>query len=198
MKRGYSFTVALIIVLLVAIMIALIFRKMVQQKVKAASINKNVQAFLAMIRVCEGTGGPDGYRTVFGYEKVLQDLSDHPAITGEWKGKRLSDQMCRNAGLGPGCKSTAAGAYQFIQPTWITMKIMLDLPDFSPESQDLAAIGMLRQVGALDLIVKGDFTAAVNKASGTWASLPGNMAKQPQKSLAQVTAFYKNAGGTIA
>ena len=163
-----------------------------------SSVNDNVKAFLFMLRQCEGTAGANGYRTVYDYEKVLQNLSDHPYYTGEWKGKRLSDSMCRNAGLKPPCYSTAAGAYQFLKGTWKALQQKLKLTDFSERSQDLAAIEKLRELGALDYILSGDLETAIDKASGTWASLPGNKAKQPQKTLAQATSYYKNAGGKLA
>ena len=66
----------------------------------------NEAAFLAMIRQSEGAD----YTTCYGYSHTISDMSDHPAVTGEWNGMGLSDTMCANAGFSPGCKSTAAGA----------------------------------------------------------------------------------------
>jgi muramidase (phage lysozyme) len=154
----------------------------------------NVQAFLKLIRTCEGTdktGNP--YAVVYGYEFTITDFSDHPAALG-WKGGKLPDGMCRAAGLSAGCVSTAAGAYQFIKPTWRSM----GQPDFTPESQDAACIKLLTRLGALSDIQSGDITAATAKCARTWASLPGNSYKQGAKSIEQVAAIFQAAGGTIA
>lgn len=160
---------------------------------------RNVAAFLAAIRYAEGTDRrPDPYRVVFGYSVTLKDLSDHPANTGEWKGQKLPDATCRGAGLKPGCVSTAAGAYQIIRPTWNAVKSKLGLKDFSPASQDKAAIELIRQRGALDLVKSGRFAEAVNKVRKEWASLPGAGYNQPERSLAQLTTIYKNNGGQTA
>lgn len=158
----------------------------------------NVRAFLLVIRQAEGTAGASGYNTVFG-GGLISDLSDHPAITGEWKGARLSDSMCINAGFRPGCKSTAAGAYQFTKGTWVEMKLRISgLNSFSPENQDKAATHKINLLGALEDVKRGNFETAVQKCSGTWASLPGNNYKQNAKNIATLKNWYVKNGGQIA
>jgi lysozyme len=165
-----------------------------------ATAARNVSAFLAMIRRAEGTdaGGRDPYRVCYGYRHTIGNMSEHPAITGEWRGERLSDAMCANAGFGPGCVSTAAGAYQIIRPTWARLRDRLRLPDFGRQSQDLAAVELVRSRGAMADVQAGRFADAVHKCRQEWASLPGNYAKQGQRSLSQLLAWYTNEGGTTA
>lgn len=147
----------------------------------------NLSAFLYMIRSTEHVYPRDvvndaAYSIFYGGSK-FQSFRDHPVITGEKKGIKLSDAMCRAAGLKPGCVSTAAGAYQFIKPTWVRLRDRLNLPDFSPASQDLAAIALLDEIGATSLILDGDIESAIYKASRVWASLPGSTAQQNPKAL---------------
>ena len=159
----------------------------------------NIGGFLAMIRQAEGTAAAgDPYRVCFGYGWTVQDMSDHPAITGEWRGQRLSDAMCANAGFGPGCVSTAAGAYQIIKPTWVRLRDTLGLPDFGPYSQDSAAIELIRRRGALEDVKAGRIEQAIGKCRNEWASLPGNFAKQGQRSMGTLLGWYENNGGTFA
>jgi len=159
---------------------------------------QNIAAFLWMIRKCEGTSGADGYSVCFGYKHTIQDFSDHPANTGEWKGEKLSDTMCRNAGFSPGCVSTAAGAYQITKSTWNYLRIKHSgLPDFSAESQDKAASFLIYDKGALDLVKQGKITEAINKCSSVWASLPGSTYKQPTAALESALAYYEQGGGIL-
>lgn len=159
----------------------------------------NIRAFLTMLQQAEGTAGRgDPYRVCYGYRHTLRDLSDHPAETGEWRGERLSDAMCANAGLGPGCVSTAAGAYQIIRGTWRSLRSALGLGDFSPASQDAAAIELIRRRGALEDVKAGRVVDAISKCRNEWASLPGNYAKQGQRGLQTLVAWYQNNGGYTA
>ncbi|NDG04091.1 MAG: lysozyme, partial [Alphaproteobacteria bacterium] len=96
-------------------------------------------------------------------------------------------------GLNPPCFTTAAGGYQFIRPTWQRLRDRLGLEDFSPASQDAAAVELLREVGALDLIEQGDIEGAMKKASKAWASLPGSLAQQNPR--APQFAFARFAEG---
>lgn len=158
-----------------------------------------IAAMLATISKSEGTAGQgDPYRTCFGYKHTIASFVDHPAITGEWRGEPLSDAMCAGAGLGPGCVSTAAGKYQIIKPTWLKLKAKLGLADFSPESQDAAAVELLRQRGALPFLEGGDFAGAVNAARREWASLKGAGYGQGERSIEWLTARFTEAGGVLA
>lgn len=159
--------------------------------------NSNIQAFLRVIRYAEGTDRETGYRTLFG-GKLFSNMKDHPYLTGEWKGAKLSDAHCRGAGLKPGCITTAAGAYQFTKTTWKTVKEKLGLNDFTPESQDLAAIELIREKGAVPDVIAGKFDDAVKKVKKVWASMPGAGYNQPEKDLQALRNIYKNAGGSFA
>jgi len=164
-----------------------------------AQASRNLGAFLRMLRQSEGTSNAaDPYRVCYGYGHTISDLSDHPAVTGEWHGKPLSDAMCRNAGFGPGCVSSAAGAYQIIRGTWLSLRDALGLEDFGPLSQDLAAIELVRRRGALADAQGGRLEAAVRKCRNEWASLPGNGAGQGQRSIQQLAQWYSGAGGGLA
>ena len=161
--------------------------------------SQNIAAFLGVIRQAEGTANAaDPYRVCFGYGYTIQNLAQHPAVSGEWRGERLADDMCRNAGFGPGCVSTAAGAYQIIKPTWLAVSRALVLGDFSPGSQDAACIELVRRRGALEDVKAGRIEAAVSKCRNEWASLPGNNAKQGQRSIGQLVAWYQQNGGYTA
>jgi lysozyme len=159
----------------------------------------NVAAFLRTLQQAEGTANAsDPYRVCFGYVHTVNSFADHPVVTGEWAGKMLPDSMCANAGFSAGCKSTAAGAYQIIRGTWNSLKSSLNLPDFSPQSQDLAAIELIRQRGALEDVKAGRITTAMHKVRSVWASLPGNYAQQGQRSQEQIVAWYQQQGGALA
>lgn len=188
--------ITLVVLLLVAVVTALLLRQWLNSVVMEDLQHPNVQAFLRTLRFAEGTSGPDGYNTVYGGGKIT-NLTDHPYYTGEWKGKTLPDSYCIAAGYSPGCKSTAAGAYQFTRPTWSRLKIMLNLPDFSPNSQDMAAVQLLREKKALDKIKAGDFAGAVAAVAKVWASLPGAPYGQPTKTLAQLQSVYESNGGNL-
>ena len=162
-------------------------------------MSPNLAAFLSTISHGEGTDqAADSYRVVYGFTHTIVSFADHPAATGEWPGEILTDQQCRNAGVPPGCKSTAAGRYQINLPTWKTCKAALGLKDFTPDSQDRAAAWLIQRDGALDMVNGGQFADAIIKCRETWASLPGNSAGQPQRTLASLTSFYADSGGAFA
>jgi muramidase (phage lysozyme) len=66
------------------------------------------------------------------------------------------------AGLGKNqYTSTAAGAFQFLSRTWDECAKALGLTDFSPASQDLAAVFLIDRRKALDDVLAGRFDEAV-------------------------------------
>ena len=147
-------------------------------------MSANLRAFLALIRWAEGTGGPDGYRTLVG-GKLFDSFDDHPR---KIQTIRFGQQEIH---------STAAGAYQFLTATWDRCAKALDLPDFSPECQDRAAIYLIEQRKALPDIEQGRLREALERCSWEWASLPPSRYNQPVKSLAACEAIFERAGGTI-
>lgn len=151
----------------------------------------NVRALLRVIRKHESG---DNYGAVYSYAFQITDFSDHPANMG-WRGVTLPDHFCAGAGLSPGCVSTAAGAYQFIRPTWNRLRDRLALADFSPESQDAAAYAYLDELGAIEAVKRGDVQEAFRLASRAWASMPYSTSGQPKQNLETVIAEFEDFGG---
>jgi len=145
--------------------------------------NHNVQSFLALIRHTEGAG----YTTLFG-GGIVENTEDHPriAITRTLGGKPIT--------------STAAGAYQFLSRTWDECVKALGLPDFTPASQDQAALYLIERRRALPAVLEGDWETAIERCNREWASLPGSPYGQPTKSMAKCLAFLDNlkGGGAVA
>lgn len=167
----------------------------VQQAITNPNTASQTDAFLTMIAKAEGTDrATDPYRVCYGYAHEIQSFADHPAITGEWRGESI-------ASLGPqyvGKISTAAGRYQIIRPTWRVCKAALGLTDFSPRSQDLAALYLVKKRGALPDVESGDVVTAIAKCRNEWASLPGGDSGQPQRKLQALLQTFSEAGGYLA
>jgi muramidase (phage lysozyme) len=140
--------------------------------------NRNVRALLQVIRAGEGTSDANGYRRIFGGQ-LFESFADHPRVTVK----------------SSGYTSTAAGAYQFIVSSWDETKRIMNLPDFSPASQDLAALGRIVARGALEDAKAGRFEAAVRKIAKEWASLPGSPYGQPTISWDKARAIFAQSGG---
>jgi lysozyme len=143
--------------------------------------NSNLRAFLRTIRAGEGTADTNGYRRIFGGQ-LFDSYADHPRVYVTYGNTTTS----------------AAGAYQFLAGTWDDVRRAINLPDFSPRSQDLGAAWLIRRRGALRDVLAGRFDDAIRKCAKEWASLPGAPYGQPTKTLAQARATYLQAGGTFA
>lgn len=141
---------------------------------------KNLSAFLLMLQYSEGTIGPNAYRMLYG-GGVTNSYEQHP-----------NTKVTKY-----GITSTAAGAYQFLYKTWVGLQQELGLQDFSPKSQNRAAIQLLKRRGALQDVLAGRFAKAIHKCRKEWASLPGAGYGQGEKSLQSLAAVYKKAGGKI-
>jgi len=141
--------------------------------------NPNVRTFLDMISAAEGTT-QHGYNTLFGGGKV-DSLADHP--------RQLFDFT---ETTGKPNKTTAAGRYQFLSNTWDEQAKNLGLPDFSPRSQDLAAVNLLKQRGILPDVLSGNWQTAVQKSGPIWASLPSSPYPQPRQSSDFVMSKLNN------
>jgi muramidase (phage lysozyme) len=141
-----------------------------------------VRSLLNTIRYAEGTPGEAGYQTMFGGGKF--DTS---------KGWKHPDKVISSGGY----DSAAAGAYQIMPGTWQGTSKALGLPDFSPKSQDLAALYLIdKKRGALNPFLKGEkFGTVLNKLAPEWAALPtsggGSYYGQPSKKLGDLYKYYE-------
>lgn len=147
---------------------------------------RNIAAVLMTIRVCEGTSGPNGYRTMFG-GSLFNSFADHP---------RKRFQFTQTDGKVN--YTDAAGAYQYLSTTWDGVRAKLGLPDFSPASQDAGAIELIREKGALDDVRAGRFDVALGKLGTVWASLPSSKYQQRTRTVAFARQAYESAGGVYA
>lgn len=149
-------------------------------------LTTNERAFLSMIAISEGTstikGSDNGYNVIVG-GTLFDGYSDHPR-----KLVKLNKNLA----------STAAGRYQLLSRYFDHYKKQLNLPDFSPASQDAIAMQQIRECRALGAINTGDIEKAVRLCSRIWASLPGNEYGQRQVPMEALKLAYLDAGGTIA
>lgn len=173
-------------------------------KVSAASSpsellkNPRVRALLDTIAFAEGTRGNGDYKRVV-YGTVIGPANPNLPFDRSLVGKRnvLVSDLRRHPNLmvqvAPGLRSSAAGRYQFLNTTWRG----LGMKDFSPRSQDLAAIKLMQRRGMIAPLLRGDFNAAIHKGAPEWASLPtasGNSYYgQGAKSLSSLRSVYAKA-----
>jgi muramidase (phage lysozyme) len=148
----------------------------------------NLVAFLKLIRACEGTDAPNGYRYLFGstysHEVLFDDYSKHPNI------RKSFTQHDGTIGY-----STAAGAYQIINATWNRIAVKLTLLDFGPQNQDTAAIELIRERGQLANVMEGTVRTAIDVLWVEWASLPSSRYGQPRRSMDFAMNAFESAGG---
>lgn len=145
------------------------------------------RALLNTIRYAEGTWrqGNDGYRVQYG-GGLFKNLNRHP---NQIIHRRYS--------------SAAAGAYQFLPATWRMAKKALQLKNFRPESQDQAALYLIRRRKALGLADRGVFTRELaNRLAPEWSSFPKHSGHsyygQPVRSFFSLRAFYNKNLANVA
>jgi muramidase (phage lysozyme) len=153
---------------------------------RALLADRNVGAFLKAIAEAEGGGYDFKYGAVKGKRNDpwrFSDFSTHP-------------------GPGFGGSTTAAGMYQITIATWRQHAGKMGLTDFTPLTQDLIAVEILRSLRVIEKIKGGDIAGAIGPAANTWAALPmgpglGN-ASPPQPFVKYEVFFhtYQAAGGT--
>ncbi len=115
-------------------------------------------ALSAVLSYGEGTQGDKGYTTQFTGTQ-FSDMSKHP----------------RQLKSGGGYTSDAAGKYQFLSTTWDEAQKALNLPDFSPESQEKAGKFLTKRRGVdPDKVItsRDEFVGVMDKLAPEWASMP--------------------------
>ncbi|WP_411572231.1 glycoside hydrolase family 104 protein [Vreelandella titanicae] len=143
----------------------------------------NVAAFLDTLAFAEGTprfGNQDGFNVIVG-GKTFNSYDDHPRQLVWLPAYEIH--------------SSAAGRYQFLIRTWDDLVERFHLPDFTPASQDLGAIHLIRQCKALALIHDGRIRDAIHACRNIWASLPGAGYGQRELAIDELLSVYEAAGG---
>lgn len=146
---------------------------------EAALREPAVRAFLNTIGTAEGAT----YDTMV-YGGKITDFAAHPNVRkyATIRGKRTP--------------SSAAGKYQMIKSTYDGLSKVTGLRDFSPHSQDINAIALLDQTGALKAIREGRIGDAIAKAGTQWAGLGGSsLAKahnQPSRTMAATINTFRS------
>lgn len=134
--------------------------------------NPNARNFLNIIAKAEGV--QHGYNTLFGNQR-FNSLNAHPNIK---KSFRQTDGKVNY--------TTAAGRYQFLNSTWNNLAKQYGFRSFSPQEQDLGALALIAQRGALQDVLSGNYVGAIQKLGKVWASLPSSTYAQPKKTYAQL------------
>ena len=71
------------------------------------------------------------------------------------------------------------------------------MPDFSPRSQDIAAVKLMKQRKMIAFLLAGKIREAIINGSGEWASFPDENGKsqygQPVKSFQELQQVYSQA-----
>ncbi|EKN4147389.1 glycoside hydrolase family 104 protein [Yersinia enterocolitica] len=139
----------------------------------------NVRQYLEVLSKAEGTASyaNSGYNTMFGGDQFY-DSSDHPRQLKEF----TQTDGTKN-------KTSAAGRYQFTSGSWDDAVKALNLTDFSPRSQDLAALFLIQRAGQLENVTNGNFADATSGLGGVWASLPSSNYAQPKRSWEEIQGY---------
>lgn len=145
-------------------------------ELQQAYANPNVRKYLDFIASSEGV--KHGYNTIFGNER-FNNLGAHPNVRKEF----TQTDGRKNY-------TTAAGRYQFLNGTWGNLQKQYGFRDFSPQSQDLGAIALIAQRGALNDVMNGNWNGATGKLGKEWASLPSSQYKQGKRSQDFANKFF--------
>jgi muramidase (phage lysozyme) len=149
---------------------------------KVGAAYPNVTAFLRVIRERESGQGADAYLMINGGGH-MDGFAKHP-----WE----------NVPTTKGAR--ACGAYQFLGTTWGGLCRQYEFPDFGPESQDLGAIALIQERGALQDVIAGRFEEAVAKllrSPAIWTSLPGGPESSAKWTMDKARAVFINYGGKL-
>ncbi|MFD2883297.1 hypothetical protein ACFS4T_12450 [Pseudomonas lini] len=94
--------------------------------------------------------------------------------------------------------------YQITIATWREYAEKMGLTDFTPNTQDLIAVDILRTLGVIDKIKAGDIPGAMPRRQRGGQHSPKGLVRKKSLSAATVCRVskvflesYKSAGGTV-
>jgi len=148
----------------------------------------NEKAFLDMIAWAE-IGPKLLAKSDNGYNVLVGSTPDNPILFHSYKDhpRVYHKEM----------DSTAAGRYQILKRNFDYYKVSLELPDFSPKSQDTIAMQLIRECRAINDINNGCIESAIYKVRSRWASMPGAGYDQPEKYLSDLVKVFIFSGGKV-
>lgn len=166
--------------------------KQVSQPQRSVSHNNQppqIKAFLDTIALAEvGTIGAEGYNKIVFRGTFNANQGQHPFVEG---GKKANKNCAYIKTARKRVCSSASGRYQFLDVRYKELRQAGIIKDFTPPSQDIAAIYYLQKLGAYDLIIAGNVEHAFCKVGGFWASFPCNNYQQNPKTAKQLQAIYR-------
>ena len=151
------------------------------------------RAYLDAIAAGETTAGSGhnyGYQMGFG-GRTITNLGAHPYRRGQFTTTIHADKF------GGASQTSAAGRYQFQRGTWDRAARALGLTDFSPASQDKAALWLAKQnKSAAAAIDSGNISAALANPyiQSQWASAKGLLKKYGSKGYYPTTSGVPASG----
>ncbi len=141
--------------------------------------NRNVKAFLRALSHAAG-GGVD----------YLQG-----AVKGRRNDPWRFTDFSTHPGAGEDGITTAAGLYQISFALWRDTGGKMSLTDFTHETQDLIAVEVLRGLGVLEKLQRGELAPVLAGAAKRWPGLP----RTPDcDGYAGFVKKYQQAGGACA
>lgn len=160
----------------------------------------NVAAFLDTIAHSELGQLEQQPETDGGYRVIVGSTPQRPILTYDYT---RHPRIVVTTAWG---RSNAAGRYQVMAAvtgaiktdTWDWASRAAGVKDFSPESQDLVGVYLVRHREALDAIQSGQFDMALRKCAQEWASLPSAGYGQHENSMDALRSYYIAAGGRLS
>lgn len=138
------------------------------------SLSLKERRFLDVIAYAEGTY--ENYNITYCY-KTFDSFKVHPNVI-----------VCCS-----GICSSAAGRYQFLYSTYQSISKKIDLKDFTPSSQDNAALYLIKSKGVNieDIKDYATFKEAIYKLNRVWAALPKSPYGQPTRRMSKLWQKWK-------
>lgn len=164
----------------------------------STDVTKNQRAFLDMIAWSE-LGADLLAASNNGYDVIVTSTAKHPILFTDYGNHPHRVMELKNKVGAVIGESSAAGRYQLLARYFDAYKKQLNLPDFSPTSQDQIALQQIKECHALADIETGAFESAIHKVCHIWASMEGaNYDNQKMHSIADLKTAFINAGGVVA
>ncbi len=140
----------------------------------------------------EGTGA--GYGTIV--KGVVKKSPNYPELVGQRNVVITNFSKHPEIYVDFGSDwSTAAGRYQILYNTW--NRYGGDKMDFSPRSQDIVLVRILKYRKMIEPLLSGDVKSAIHLGAPEWMSLPMSNGKsyknQPVKKIDDVIKVYNQA-----